>query len=159
MWAELENVLSHPEIVIHELETRRHDADRAGVLETELKQVERQLKAVDKDQVQLLEWALKGFPEETVLAENKKLNARRETLKANKAELETQLRTSQGAAISLPKLEHTVELLRNQLKDPDFATKRDFIEGMGIKVGLDGENVEITGFIPTEEVAIVHTQS
>jgi len=114
--------------------------------------VERQLKALDRDQEQLLQWAIKGFPEETVLAENKKLNARRESLKAHKAELEAQIKASQDAVISLPKLEHTVELLRQQLKDPDFATKRDFIEGMGITVWLDGENVEITGFIPTEDI-------
>jgi hypothetical protein len=30
---------------------------------------------------------------------------------------------------------------------------------MEIKVWLDGENVEITGFMPMEEDAIVHTQS
>lgn len=114
--------------------------------------MERQLKALDRDQEQLLQWAIKGFPEETVLAENKKLNARRESLKAHKAELEAQIKASQDAVISLPKLEHTVELLRQQLKDPDFATKRDFIEGMGITVWLDGENVEITGFIPTEDI-------
>ena len=52
-----------------------------------------------------------------------------------------------------------IELLHQQLKDPDFATKRDFIESMGIKVWLDGENVEITGFIPTEGGALVTTQS
>jgi hypothetical protein len=39
--------LSHPEIIITELEKLRHDANRVGVLETELKQAERQFKAVD----------------------------------------------------------------------------------------------------------------
>jgi site-specific DNA recombinase len=159
VWAELERVLSHPEIIITELEKQRQDADRAGVLETELKEAERQLKAADREQQQLLQWALKGFPESQVEVENRRINKAREALQARKAELEAQLKASQDAVISIPKLEHTVELLRQQLKDPDFATKRDFIEGMGVKVWLDDESVEITGFIPTEEVAIVHTQS
>ena len=51
-------------------------------------------------------------------------------------------------------------MLRQQLKDPDFTTKRDFIESMNITVWLDGDNPpEITGFIPTEDVAIVTTSS
>ena len=80
-------------------------------------------------------------------------------MQARKVELEAQVKASQDAVISIPKLEHTVELLRQQLKDPDFATKRDFIESMGIKVWIDDENVEITGFMPTEEACIVHTSS
>ncbi|MFC1861538.1 hypothetical protein ACFLYL_04640 [Chloroflexota bacterium] len=50
-------------------------------------------------------------------------------------------------------------MLRQKLKELDFTGKRDFMESMGIKVWLDGENVEITGFIPTEEGALVTTQS
>jgi hypothetical protein len=93
------------------------------------------------------------------VAENKRINKARETLQGHQVELETQIRASRDAIISIPKLEHTVELLSQQLKDPDYTTKRDFIESMEIKVWLDGENVEITGFMPMEEDAIVHTQS
>ena len=159
VWTEIERVLSHPETIITELEKQRHDVDRAGVLETELKQAERQLMAVDHEQRQLLQWALKGFPESQVEAENKRINKARETLQGQKVELEAQIKGSQDVIISVLKLQYTVELLRQQLKDPDYTTKRDFIESMGIKVWLDGENVEITGFVPMEEGAIVHTQS
>ena len=157
VWAEIERILSHPEIIITELEKQRHAANQMGVLETELNQAERQLKAVDTEQHQLLQWALKGFPESQIESENKRINKARETFQGRKVELETQIKASQDAIISVPKLEHTVELLRQQLKDPDYATKRDFIESMGITVWLDGDDVEITGFLPTEEVAIAHT--
>ena len=40
-----------------------------------------------------------------------------------------------------------------------FETKRDFIESMGIKVWLDGENVDITGVIDTNIGVIVPTPS
>jgi site-specific DNA recombinase len=159
VWAEIERVLSNPENIIAELEKQRHDANRLGVLETELTQAERQLKAVDHEQHQLLQWALKGFPESQVEAENKRINGARETLQAHKEELETQIKGSQDAVINVPNLAHTVELLRQQLKDPDHATKRAFIESMGIKIFLDGDNVEITGFIPMEEGDIVHVPS
>jgi site-specific DNA recombinase len=159
VWAEIERILSHPEIINTELEKQRHDANQVGVLETELNQTDRQLKIIDREQHQLLQWALKGFPESQVESENKRINKARETLQGHKVELETQIKASQDAIINVTKLERTVELLRLQLKEPDYATKRDFIESMGITVWMDGEDVEITGFLPTEEVAIAHAQS
>ena len=80
VWTEIERILSHPEIIITELEKQRHDANQVGVLETELNQTDRQLKAVDHEQHQLLQWALKGFPESQVEAENKRINKARESL-------------------------------------------------------------------------------
>jgi len=104
VWAELERVLSHPEIIITELEKQRQDADRAGVLETEIKQAERELKATDREQHQLLQWALKDFPADQVETENRRLNKAHEILQARKIELETQIKASQDAVISIPKV-------------------------------------------------------
>ena len=159
VWAELQRILCHPEIILTQLDKQRQDAEQLGALETEVKQVERQLKTTDQEQRQLLQWALKGFPEDQVEAENKRINKMRETLAAQKADLETHLKASQDAILSIPKLERTMELLQCKLENPDFAAKRDFIESLGIKIWLDGENVEITGFIPTEDPCVVHTSS
>ena len=57
-------------------------------------------------------------------------------MQARKVELEAQIKASQDAVISIPKLEHTVELLRQQLKDPDFAAKRDFMRVWELRFGL-----------------------
>jgi site-specific DNA recombinase len=158
VWTEIERVLENPELIIKEIEKQRQDANELGVFEVELRQVERQLKALDRDHAQLLQWALKGFPEDQVIAENKKLNAGRERLKAQRAELEMQIKAGQEAIISLPKLEHFVELIRQKLTTLDFETKRQVLDMLGIKVWLNGDNVEITGVLPIEEDAIVTTQ-
>jgi len=159
VWAKLEEYLSNPDLIVSELEKQRQDANQLGVFETELEQVERQLKAVDREQRQLLQWALKGFPENQVEVENRRLNKARETLTAQKAELEGQIRASQGAAISLPKLETFVERMQDKLSKLDFEGKRQVLDMLNITVWLDGETVEITGVLPMEDVAIVHTQS
>ena len=159
VWTEIERILRLPNIINTELEKQSHDANQMGALEIELNQAERQLKAVDYEQHQLLQWALKGFPESQIEAENKRINKARETFRRRKVELESQIKASRDAIISLPNLKNTLELLNQQLNDPDYTTKRNFIESMGIKVWLDGENVEITGFIPTENVVIAHAQS
>ena len=159
VWKQIERIIKDPETIVGEIQKQKNDAGQLTAYETELQQTERHLKALDGEQEQLLKWAIKGFPEETVLAENKKINAKRESLKAQKAELETKIKASQEAAISLPKLERFVELLRQKLATLDFETKRLALDMLNIKVWLDGNSVEITGVIPIMDDDIVTTQS
>jgi len=159
VWAQIEHVLNNPELIITELEKQRQDANEVGVLETELRQIERQLKEIDRDQTHLLQWALKGFPEDQVIAENKKLNAGRESLKVQKAELEIKIKASQDAAISVPKLEHFVRLMREKLSMLDFETRRTVLDMLDIKVRIDDYNIEVTGAIPISDYVIVTPQS
>ena len=56
-------------------------------------------------------------------------------------------------------MEHIIEILSQQIKASDFLTKRDFLDSMGIKVWIDGENIEITGSIPAEDDHTVIMQS
>ncbi len=83
-------------------------------------------------------WALKGFPESQVETENKHLDKARETLRAQKVELEKQIKSSQEAAISLPNLEHFVKIMQNKLAVLDFESKREVLDMLDIKVWLDG---------------------
>ena len=152
-------MLDNPEFIIKEIEKHREDANQLGILETELQQAERQLKALSREQGQLLQWALKGFPEEMVVAENERLNQKRASLQAQKTELETQVKASQEATISLPKLERFVELMRERMSALDFEAKRMALDMLSIKVWLDGDHVEVTGVIPVEDAAIATTQS
>ena len=159
VWAKLEEYLSKPELIFHELEKQSQNANSLGAFESERKHIERQLKAADHEQRQLLQWALKGFPEGQVEDENRRINKTCETLQRRKAELEAQIEASRDAIINIPKLQHTIELLQRQLKDPDFAVKRDFMESMGITVWLDGESVNITGILNPDIGCIVPTPS
>ena len=160
VWAQIEGVINKPELIITEVEKQRQAANKLGVLEVELREVERHLKALDREQEQLLQWALKDFPEEIVTAENKRLNQKRGSLKAQKAELETQIEASREATVNQPKLERFIKLMREKLSALDFETKRMVLDMLGIKVWLDGHNVEITGVLPiADDVVNVTMQS
>jgi site-specific DNA recombinase len=157
VWEQIERVLDNPELIIAEVEKQRQDVDKEGVLEAELRQVERQLRVLDREQKELLDNALRGFPESLIISENKKINGKRGSLTVQKAELETKINASQEAAISLPKLECFIELLRQKLTMLDYDTKRMAFDMLGIKVWLDGHNVEVTGVIPVMDDAIATT--
>ena len=150
VWNEIVRYLSNSDLIVSEIEKQRQDANQLGVFEAQLEQVERQLKAVDREQHQLLQWALKGFPESQVETENKRINKARETLMAQKADLEVQLKVSQDAFISIPKLENFVERVQGHLPLLDFEGKRLALDMLGITVWLDGEAVEIAGTLDPE---------
>jgi len=159
VWNELSHYLSDHDLIANELEKQRHDANHLDSFEAELQQVERQLKAVDHEQRQLLQWALKGFPEDQVEAENKRLNKARETLKVRRMELETQQKISHNATINVPNLERFIRDIQDKLPNLDFEGKRLALDMLGITVWIDGENVEITGTIDSEMVGTLGIQS
>ena len=159
VWQEIERVLTHPELIVAEIDNQRQAANHTNHIETELKQVQRQIKALNKEQEQLLQWALKGFPEETVIATNKSINEKKKSLVAQEEELQIKLRNCQEAALNLPKLESVIELIQEKLTTLVFATKRMALDILDIKVWIDNYNVEITGSIPLEDYAIVQPSS
>jgi len=159
VWKEIEAVLDNPEFIVTAIEKQHSDANNTDTLESELQMVEKQLRALDREQKQLLQWALKGFPEETVVAENKHINESRGSLQSRKAALEAQARVSREAIVSLPKLEEYIQLVREKLIDLDFDMKRLALEMLNIKVWIDVESVEITGTIPVEDSVVVTKSS
>lgn len=160
VWGELSRYLSDRDLIISQLEAQRHDAGQLNVFEAELERVERQLKAAEREQHQLLQWALKDFPADQVEAENKRLNKAKDTLKAQKTGLEAQLKASQDAIINVPNLERFIADMQDKLPDLDFEGKRLALDMLGITVWLDGENVEVTGTIEPELTGVtLHTQS
>ena len=141
------------------MEKQRDDANDLGILELEWQQVEKQLRELSREQEQLLQWPLKGFPEETVVAENKRINEKRSSLQPQKADIDAQIKASHEATVSLPKLEAYIQLVREKLTTLDFDMKRLALDMLNIKVWIDGWNVEITGTIPVKDADIVTMQS
>ena len=159
VWKEIERVLDNPDFIVTAIEKQRNDANNIDTLEPELQLVEKQVRALDREQKQLLQWALKGFPEDTVVAENKRINEIRSSLQSRKVALETQIQASREAAVSLPKLQEYIQLIREKMTHFDFDMKRLALDMLNIKVWIDGSNVEITGTIPVEDSEVVTTSS
>ena len=150
VWAELERYLSKPELIVSQLEAQKEDANQLSGYEIESEQTGRQLRVLDREQKELLDNALRGFPESLVIAENKKINSKRETLKARQAGLAVQLKASHDAVISIPKLEGFIARMQAGISTLDFEGKRQALDMLGIRGWLDGETVEVTGTIDVE---------
>ncbi len=161
VWQEVERVISEPTIILKELEKQASSADQATIqhYENAIKSVIRELRDVDREQRSLFQWALAGFPEEQVVAENKKFNGRREALKHRKIELEEQLRNCAQAAVNAENLEQFLSMFRDRIALVDYEAKRLALEMLQIQVRVDGPDVQITGCVPINTGSIAFSHS
>ena len=157
IWQEVEKLLYQPDIVLAELERRRTEVNDKSFLEEELGQINRRLKALDREQDQLLQWALKGFPEESVIRENEKTNRQRADLKQRRAELEIKINQAGKAEVDIEGIKRFCELMRGNLSEFTFDDKRLALEALQIEVWVDGDKVTVLGSIPIMEGDIVST--
>jgi site-specific DNA recombinase len=158
IWKEVEGLLSQPQLVLSELERKRVEVGKRNLVEQELDQVNRRLRALDKEQEQLLQWALKGFPEETVIRENEKFNRQRAELKQRRAELEARIEQAKQSEVDIAGIERFCELVRQNLRDFTFEDKRLALEALRLEVWVDGDTLRVVGSIPVIEGDIVSTR-
>ncbi len=159
VWQQIEALLTQPEVVLAGLKTRMDDANEDSHLEQELAQFSRRLKALNREQEQLLQWALKGFPEQTVITENKRINEQRAILEQRKSELETRIEQAKENEVDMEFIECFCEFVRQNLGDFTFDDKRLALEALSIKVWVDASEINIEGAIPVGEDDIVSTTS
>jgi FAD/FMN-containing dehydrogenase len=147
VWIEIERYLSDRDLIESEIGKYRQGSNQKEILEGELDRVNRQIKAVNREQHRLLQWALKGFPETQVETENKRLNQTKKTLETQKAELETRLKTNSNTAINVEDLEDYISDIQHHLKELDNEAKRLALNMLGITIWLDGKTIEINGVL------------
>jgi site-specific DNA recombinase len=157
VWEQIESLLSKPEVILAGLKAKQNEANEAQSLPHELDQISRQSKGLDREQEQLLQWALKGFPEETVVKENERINRFRAELKQRGAELEARIEQVKQASTDIQGIERFCELARQNLGDFTFENKRLALQELQVKVWIDGNTVSIEGAIPIPEGDIVST--
>ncbi|GAH48393.1 unnamed protein product, partial [marine sediment metagenome] len=101
--------------------------------------------------------ALKDFPEETVVAENKRINGQRDLLKQRRSELEARLEQARETEVNMESIERFCEVVRQKLGEFTFEDKRLALEALSIKVWVDGKEINIEGAIEVGEEGIEST--
>jgi len=157
IWQEVEKLLSQPDLVLAELERKRTQVNDKSFLEEELGQINRRLKALSREQDQLLQWALKGFPEESVIKENEKINRQRAEFKEQRAELEIRIDQAKQAEVNIDGIKRFCELARQNLGNFTFEDKRLALEALQTEIWVDGDTITVLGSIPIIEDDIVST--
>jgi len=159
VWQEVESGLSNPNVILAGLEALKAEATKADSYLAELEMIENRLADADKEQEQLLQWALKGFPESTIMQENEKINRDRERLKQRKIEIEAKIESARQAQVDADSVRQAVEILSANLNNLSFESKRMTLEALHIRVMLGKESIAIEGTLPVSYGAIMSTPS
>jgi len=124
VWDEIVKYLGNPDLIIDQLEKQLQESESKTSLETKLKDIEKNLKAPDREQHKLLQWALKGFPEDQVETENQRINKEKELLQKQKVDEESRLKTSKEILIDIPEMERIIREIQDKLPELDFEGKQ-----------------------------------
>jgi site-specific DNA recombinase len=149
VWSEVVKVLENPRTVMAGLEQSKNDRSRESFLQEELCRTTRKLKALDREQRELLQWAMKGFPEDIVVKENERINRDRFDIQRELAETERKLEETMERHIDLKKLAEFCRMVSQNLSGFGYAEKRLALEALKVKVIVDGDNqAELQGVLP-----------
>ena len=157
VWREVERLLSNPNLILAELEQKKAVAGHRDFLEQEILQVTRRLKSLDREQGQLLQWALKGFPEDAITKENEKINQARVELQKQKAELESRIDQERQYGIDAEAIGQFCKSVGQNLDSFTYEDKRMALEALQIKILVDGNALSMTGAVPMLAGDIVPT--
>lgn len=149
VWAEVAKALENPSIILAGLQQSEDGINQESFLEEELDHTVKRLKALNKEQEQLLQWAIKGFPEDIVVKENEKINREKTELHRTIQETEKKLEHTKESHIDFEKIEDFCKIASQNLADFGYAEKKLALEALRIKVWVDGNNPsELQGVLP-----------
>jgi hypothetical protein len=145
IWDRIIESMSQPEKVMEMIEEINNRPERAGVT-TELKETDKRLDNLDKEQARLLEEALRGFPDKLVESENKKINDSRARLEERKDELLQGIEQAKQDKIEIDDINKACKVMECMLLHRlGIKDMRKTLELLNIKVYLDGEKLYLTG--------------
>jgi len=151
VWEQLRAFLLKPEAVLAGVEVVRDNASQESYYRQELREVERALRKLDEEQLSLLQQAKKGFPEELVEADNKRINGSRTSLMQRKADLEDKMAQAAQTVDNMASIEKFCELTSRNI---DILTDEDrklLAKALDLKVRIEPQKVSIDGIIPISD--------
>jgi len=159
VWEQIETLLSKPELVLAELQDRQENSHSVSHLERNLEVTEAQLKHKEREKERIHRvFYLMGDEERFkkdmgILAEGIK------SLEEERANLISRIEASQKFDLDVEGIKRACELVKSNLNSLDYASKRLALEALGIKIMVEGSDINIQGVIPIQRVPIVSASS
>jgi len=151
VWGRIRALLLNPEAVLAGIEAVKDNASQANYYRQELHDVETALRRLDEEQWSLLQQAKRGFPEEMVEADNKRINESRASLVQQKADLETKIAQAAQASDNMASIEQFCELVRGNIENFTDEDKKLAAKALDLKVHVYPDTVKIEGIIHVPE--------
>jgi len=148
VWTEIAEVLKNPKTILAGLQQLNDGVRQEGFFEKELNRLTKDIEKAGTEQQQLLQWALKGFPDEIVVKENERLNYQRIELQRELEETEKKLEQIRERHIDPEKLEEFCRIASQNTSIFGYAEKKLALETLRVRVVMDDKMPRLEGILP-----------
>ncbi len=148
VWEQIRALLLNPQAVLAGIKAVQDNASQADYYERELHDIETALRRIDDEQRNLLQQAKRGFPEEMVESDNKRINESRTSLMQRKADFEDKITRAAQASDNMASIEQFCELARHNIDNLTDEDKKLAAQMLDAKVNIYPDTVNIEGIIP-----------
>jgi len=154
VWDKISSLLKQPELVFNEV-------SKEILPEVEVKSLQDQVTLHQKRLDELDElntrygrtYAYGIWDEDKLLKEDAKLKKEQAKLNETIAELSTRIERTKQAEWNVEKIQEVCRAIGKAIDNCSFEDKRLALEGLAIKVWIDGSSVEIEGIIPVSDMS------
>ena len=151
VWAQIEEVLRNPELILAELE-RREQEQESSIWQRDLERLINQLanRKKQKDRV----WTAFRITgdEDTFRRDIAILDREIQQAEAEIARLEERIESNKQFTLNADNLKQACEVVVSNLKTLSFEEKRLALQALQVRVSIDGDNINIHGAIPLQTV-------
>ena len=158
VWTKVTEVLKNPRTVLAGLQQLNNGAHQDSFFEEELDRLTKDIEKVNTEQQQLLQWALKGFPDVIVVKENERLNRQRIELQREIEETEKKLEQARERHIDPEKLEEFCRIASQNISAFGYAEKKLTLETLRVRVSIDDKMPRLEGILPIPSEACATSQ-
>ncbi len=148
VWEQIRALLLDPQTVLAGIKAVQDNTSQVDYYRQELHDIETALRRLDEEQRSLLQQAKRGFPEEMVEADNKKINESRTSLMQRKADLEDKIARVAQASDNMASIQQFCEVARRNIDNLTDEDKKLAAQMLDVKVCIYPDTVSIDGIIP-----------
>ena len=159
VWAQIEAILSQPEVVLTEIETRRQETGDASAIERRLANIEAKMKYRSKEWERIHRAFYVTGDEERFRSDVAEFKEQAKALESEKKELEGRLTTSRDLCVDMKAIEGVCEVLARNLGSLGIEEKRLALEALQARVNVDGSCMSLEGAIPIPDRPIESTST
>jgi site-specific DNA recombinase len=153
-WAEVQKVISRPEIVISEIQRRGQEIDSPNSLKQRLEQLDIQLKHLKKREQRVYRIYEYCGDEPLLVKDMASIKTERQRLLDEKSQIESTLSKAHEIEQQRQGIEIFCDLVKSKLSLFTIEEKRRVLEALNIQITVDGENVIVSGAIPAVKVDV-----
>jgi len=158
VWAEVERILSKPELIFSELGRRRQE-DKIGTWQAELSRVLSLLGNRQKQRDRIHKAFHITGDEQVFRRDIAVVTKEIEGLERERKRLEQCLSSSDPAGLDTDRLKVACGLVKSNLKTLSFEEKRLALSALQLRILVDGDNLTLQGAIPLPVGQVVATES